>query len=62
MTDLRTEIDNLLKIVHTRESRLELLVDGSKLEEMITDKAINEEVQLILSYASAVVIYRASPK
>ena len=62
MTDLRTEIENLLKIVHTRESRLELLVDGSKLEEMITDKAINQEVQLILSYASAVVIYRASPK
>ena len=62
MTDLRTEIENLLKIVHTKESRLELLVDGSKLEEMITDKAINQEVQLILSYASAVVIYRASPK
>ena len=39
-----------------------MLVDGSKLSEMITNPEIKDFVKLILSYASAVVIYRASPK
>ena len=31
VTDLRAEVENLLTIVHSSESKLELLVDGSKL-------------------------------
>lgn len=60
--DLQAEVEELLEIVSHGESKLELLVDGSKLAVMLTHKELKDDVERILSYASAVVIFRASPK
>ena len=56
------EIDKLIQIVRNGENKLELMVDGSALSEMLQEEARIDEITEILSFAQAVVIYRASPK
>ena len=51
-----------MEIIENPENKLELMIDGSKLSEMLSDDSRIDEIKEILSFASAVVIYRASPK
>ena len=38
------------------------MIDGTKLSEMLSDESQINDIKEILSFAQAVVIYRASPK
>ena len=51
-----------MEIIQNPENKLELMIDGSKLSEMLSDDSRIQEIKEILSFAQAVVIYRASPK
>ena len=62
-TDLEAEIKAILQAARQASSRIELLIDGSVFSKMLTlDKNTQVKLNRALNSASAVIIYRASPK
>ena len=59
---MKSAVEKLLDIVDKGESKLELCVDGSKLSQLLVEERMESDIRTILSYASSVVIFRASPK
>ena len=49
--DINLEIEKLMEIIQNPENKLELMIDGSKLSEMLSDDSRIDEIKEILSFA-----------